>query len=61
MTYRTIVAKRYERSVAGWWEAFRDLVAATNWLIRPLMMLAVLGYGQPCLLDGPMDGIEVSR
>ncbi len=60
MTYRQIVRKRYERSAAGWWEAFRDLVAATGWLIRPLMMLAVLGWGQPRLPVGLMDGTDAS-
>jgi hypothetical protein len=68
VTYRQVWARArasvrrggYERSAAGWLDALSDLVEATSWLIRPAMMLAVLGYGQPQLVS-PIDGTEVSR
>ncbi len=55
MTYRAVWLRArasvrrggYERSLSGWADALSDLASATSWLIRPAMMLAVLGWGQP--------------
>jgi hypothetical protein len=41
----------YGRSWAELRRAYLDLVAATGWYVRPAMMLAVLGYGLPRIVE----------
>ena len=41
----------YGRSLAELRRAYLDLVAATSWYVRPAMMCAVLGYGQPRIVE----------
>lgn len=41
----------YGRSLPELRRAYLDLVAASGWIIRPAMMLAVLGYGTPRLVE----------
>jgi hypothetical protein len=40
---------RYTRTPVGFGRLWRDLARATGWLIRPLMMLSIPGYGMPPL------------
>lgn len=52
MTYRTVWRRARagaygDPSVRGVLAIWRDLASATSWLIRPAMMLAVLGWGMP--------------
>ncbi len=59
VTYREVwrrarVSERrggYPRGVRRVGPAYRDLVRATSWFIRPALRLTVLGYGEPSIAD----------